>query len=448
MIFKRPKTLNDFFLYEKEGILRCCQFTESDRENKTENYLDRNEELWKDDWEAFMNDSLNFWTYVIISERYAWRNKKSIEFKLSDFGNPIEHPRLFEYFDKGLYDEISGHDYNFANEASFQYTVLRLAILSGLFLSFDIKSISYSYYIEEIKTDIFNRVIKKARKSEEYWNETDKDIVLSQLHYLDFDYSTAEIYWKWEWYNVIPDSDDPDYDFHSILYLLWDFLDVELEFDEKNMDLLHKYIYERTSFYCSFNYDLYVAKLIQIVPECEVIGNLLRIPSSIILETDFLLIRFLWFLSLDDAVYVFDWKIDKYLDVSVSTVKPLLKAMWIDLDEQKSSKQIKNFRFDENTDSLLYDGKKIIFTELNSRFVKEFFDLLTSSSKQIEFDVIAERMDNRFEDLSSEKQRVLIRSVYDRVKACNQTIKDISWLNDFFVIKQRKVSLLQPDFLK
>jgi len=71
MIFKRPKTLNDFFLYEKEGILRCCQFTESDRENKTENYLDRNEELWKDDWEAFMNDSLNFWTYVIISERYA-----------------------------------------------------------------------------------------------------------------------------------------------------------------------------------------------------------------------------------------------------------------------------------------------------------------------------------------------------------------------------------------
>ena len=71
MIFKRPKTSNDFFLYEKEGMLRYCQFSDSDRENKTEDYLDRNENIWKDDWEDLMNDSLNFWTYVIISERFA-----------------------------------------------------------------------------------------------------------------------------------------------------------------------------------------------------------------------------------------------------------------------------------------------------------------------------------------------------------------------------------------
>jgi hypothetical protein len=448
MIFKRPKTLNDFFLYEKEWFLKSAQYGNTDIENKTDAYLNRNKEIWKDTWEEFFNNSLNFWTFIVISERFAGKNKKAIEFKLSDFGNPMENPRLFEYFDKRIYDEISWHDYNFENGASFQFTVFRIAELSWLFLAFDIKSISYSYYIDEIKTDIFNRAIRKARKSDDYWTEYDKDLLLYQLHYLDLDYATHEIYGKWEWYNIIPDSDDLNYDFQAIIGLLWDFLDIEIELDDTNMAMLHKYVYDKASFDCSFNYDLYIAKLIHLVPECEVIGNLLRIPAEIILEADFLLIRFLWVLSLDDSVYVFDWKIGKYLDVSVSTILPLLKAMWIDLDEQKQAKSTKTLKYDDTSSSLFYEWKKIVFTELNNKFITEFFDLLTNRSNQIEFDTLAERMDDKFESLPFEKQRILIRSIYDRVKACNQTIKDKSGINAFFSIKQRKVLLSEPDILK
>ena len=68
------------------------------------------------------------------------------------------------------------------------------------------------------------------------------------------------------------------------------------------------------------------------------------------------------------------------------------------------------------------DNKKIVLTDLNKRFLVEFFDLLHQSTNSIEFDVLAEKMDDSFESQTPEKQSKMIRAIYDRIKAINDTI--------------------------
>ena len=106
MIFKRPKTTNNFFLYEKIAFLRTAPYIDSPVEQEIEKFTDRDEKVWKDAWEEYLDNPLNFWTLIIILERITYKENQVLILPLSNFGNPIKNPQLFEKFDRDIYSEI------------------------------------------------------------------------------------------------------------------------------------------------------------------------------------------------------------------------------------------------------------------------------------------------------------------------------------------------------
>lgn len=329
MIFKRPETLNNFFLFEEIAHVRTGWYVDSVLD--IGELKERDKLIWEKAWQEFLRIPLNFWTLIVIMEHALRLDEAQYPvFELSDLGNPVQQPQLFEKFDKEIYSEIHGPDFPLVNGASFQFTIFRLAEACWLFLAFDIRDVFFTRYVEDIINDQFQRVLLAARKERNYGSGDDRDYFLSQVHYLQKDYSGRSIYWKGVWYEDIPDSDDPQDDFFSIIHLLWEELSVQIDIDKENLLALHESLYSEISFDCSFHKNLYTAKLVERVWECEVVGNLLRIPTKLILEADFPLIQFLWYLSSNDSIYVFNWRIDEFLDVEVSWESSLLKAMGID----------------------------------------------------------------------------------------------------------------------
>ena len=90
-------------MFEDIGHLRTGYRVETEKEIKE--IQDRDETLWKDAWEMYLDTPLNFWTLVSLLETtmYEKEDRGTFTTSLSHFGNPIKNPNLFEKFDKHIY---------------------------------------------------------------------------------------------------------------------------------------------------------------------------------------------------------------------------------------------------------------------------------------------------------------------------------------------------------
>ena len=161
---------------------------------------------------------------------------------------------------------------------------------------------------------------------------------------IDEGYQGRSIYFPGKGYKVMPSDDiiGKLENFHYILKLLWEYLNIIIEFDKDSVLELRGYVHTYVSSFCKPNKYFYIGKLIDIIWECKIAGNLIKIPIKVILDANFPLIWFLWYLSWEGIVSIHSWEINDFLNVSILKEPLLLKAIWIETGIISIDKDTKN----------------------------------------------------------------------------------------------------------
>lgn len=450
MIFKRPKTTNNFsFYFDPIG------WDDYDDESSKDKDFDII-------WNEILENPIYFWLLMRIFEQYNHHNDESLN--LGDFWEVEGYVKATENYDKELWNEQSLWDI-LPYQDPYGLLLYRISYLTRVFFAFDIKRLFINGYPDEIAKDFLKSYFS------DWSNQKISD---DDCEYI---YHFLWVLWKIDWYlsgrkamklmrprdfeeerRFSSDTNDfeiypnPEWEFHwreerwEKTGEFWKYMEVELEFDKRNMKKLYDFIeaYISDTFDEAYGIEDMTRKFIALAKKSEVIGSMVFIKLEDAVKADFPCLQYIYWLQKMEGCLVWSWKIKDAFMVSLydPTICHILGIWeW----SQKQEENIGKLTYNEQKEVLELNGKKLAIWPNNEGFIKEYFDLMFDDDKWVAIDEIVERLEPNIDGLSADEiLKAKKRLSYDRANLLNKRIAKLTGISGLFKIENGYIKLTSP----
>ena len=450
MIFKRPKTTNNFWFYYS-GI---SAEDESFEQQRTEKDFDAT-------WYSVFDNPLYFWHLMQILELYQ-NEKDRVVLSLGNILKVDGYIKNVAPLDQEFWNEWSLWDHLFMLDVK-SLILYRIANLTQFFFAFDIKQIFMGKYLDNIGNDIIRNFLTCSDNPLSISDDAIDDLycVLWELGRLDDSLASRAMarhhhssdieeerpfYWDEQYVSFFPKclwkplkSDDL---WQKISYF-GEYIYVELECDKWNMWKLQKLIdaYISDSFEKSDWIESVTRKFIALAKKSEIIGNTVFMKFGDIVNADFACFQYMYWLDKIDDISVESWNIEDVFVVKIYS-DTIAHILGMGPESGKQKENIGNISYNQEREVLELNGRKIALWETNEAFVKEYFDLMFHLDSGVWIDEIVERLEPNIWELwlniMNKKKKSLS---YDRVKLLNGKIAKLTWVTSLFKIENGYIKL-------
>lgn len=457
MLFKRPKTSNNFWFYYSD-------VWEIEERDDNDEYIHK-EEDFDIEWNNTFEDPVYFWYLMQIFELYNLQYRSIL---LSDIGEVDQYTKATEKHDEEVWDAYSLWDTLFMKD-SYSLVVFRLSVLSNLFFSFDIKKI----FIEENASDIAKKFMRSYLENYDKISQiTDDDLdyiysiccdlikmnedKLIRMHEQESlnDENTPEksviggSYMN-DIFEIYP---NPDSGLHwssdkwEKITAFGEFMRVGLDFDDGNMKILQNGIddYISETFDGENNIEDGTRQFIALAKKSEIIWNVAFVKFEDAIKANFPCLQYIYWLHKTEGGLIKSWKIKDAFAISLfdSTICRIL-GIW-----EWSSRQQENIQklaYNETKEVLELDWKRLSLWETNEAFVREYFDLLFNAELWVSIDEIIEGLEPNIWQLDSDEiLKAKKRLGYDRANLLSKKIAKLTGVSWLFKIENGYIKLTSP----
>jgi len=450
MIFKRPKTTNNFWFYYS-GISAEDESCEQQRAEKDFDL----------DWYGVLQDPIYFWYLLQIFEHYQ-NEKDDTTLSLGNILKVEGYRTNVIPFDEAVWNEWSLWDYLFMFDAK-SLILCRIANLTQLFFAFDITEVFIGRYLDDIGRDIIRNFLTRSENPLSISDDTIDDLycVLWELGRLD-EFLTSRAIIKYHHVQELKEERSFDWDKSYISFFpkylwkplkgndLWqklsyfgEYIHVRLEFDTWNMWKLQKLIdaHISDSFEKLDGIESVARKFIALAKKSEIIGNTVFMKFGDIVNADFACFQYMYWLDKIDDISVESWNIEDVFVVKIYS-DTIAHILGMGPESEKQKENIGNISYNQEREVLELNWRKIALWETNEGFIKEYFDLMFHIDSGVWIDEIVERLEPNIWELKNDEMRKRKKSLsYDRVKLLNGKIAKLTWVTGLFKIGNGYIKL-------
>lgn len=449
MIFKRPKTTNNFSFYF--WPIGWDDF--NDNESKEEDF-----DLI---WNEILEDPIYFWILAQILEHYTEGNDEA--FSLGDLWEAKGYIKASENYDKQLWNDQSLWDV-LPYQDSYGLLLYRISYLTRVFFAFDIKRLFINGYPDEIAKDFLKSYF--SGWSSHSINEDDCEYI---YHFL-WELWKIDNYLSWrramklmrprdfeEERRFSSDVNDfeiypnPEWEFHwkeerwEKTGEFWKYMEVELEYNKENTKKLQKFIhgYITENFDEAYGIEDITRKFIALAKRSEIIGNAVFIKLEDVVKVDFPCLQYIYWLQKTEGCLVRSWKIkDAFMIYLFDPTICHILGIW---EWSQQQEKIEKLAYNEQKEVLELNEKKLSIWPNNEGFIKEYFDLMFDYDKGVAIDEIVERLEPNIADLkTNEIFKAKKRLSYDRTNLLNKRIAKLTGISGLFKIENGYIKLTSP----
>lgn len=447
MIFKRPKTSNNFWFYFDQIV----SDEKEDSQSKEEDF-----DLV---WNEAVENPIYFWLLVVIIEQYVHYTEEPLELWL--LWEVEWYNAIIEDFDDQLWNENSLWDF-LPYKESYCLLLWRIAYLTRAFFAFDIKKLTINGYPDEISKDFLKSYLSR-------WD-------ISKITDNDCEYIYHFLWELWKIDNYLSgrraikmmrprdfeeerrfssDSDEyeiypsPEWEFHSKderwekTGEFWKYMQIEFEYNRWNMKKLYDFIegYISDTFDETYWIEDITRKFIALAKRSEIIGNTVFIKFADAISADFPCFQYIYWLNKTDWAMITSWKIKDALMINLFD-PTICHILGIGTDTPKQQENIGKLSYNEKKEALELSWKKLWLWVNNEGFIKEYFDLMFEFESGVSIDDIVERLEPNIWELWAEAIPKKKKSLsYDRVNLLNKKIAKLTWITGLFKIENWYIKL-------
>lgn len=448
MIFKRPKTSNNFWFYYS-GI----HIEDEGTEQKS------TEEEFDIEWNNAFENQIYFWYLMQIFDLYDSKSEEPLW--LWDIWEVEWYKKIVDADDANLWNENSLWDF-FPYQDTYCLLLYRIVELTRLFFAFDIKRLSINGYPDQISKD-FLKSYQFDRESEKISDEDCEYI----YHFL-WELWKIDSYLSWrkiiklmnprdfeEERAFSSDRDNlelypnPEVEFHwrearwEKAGEFWKYMQVEFEFHSWNMKKLYDYTesYMSDTFDGAYWIENITRQFIALAKRSEIIWNTVFIKFADAINADFPCLQYIYWLNKTDWALIASWKIKDAFMISLFD-PTICHILGIGSNTPKQQSNIGKLSFNEQKEVLELNGKKLWLWPNNEGFIKEYFDLIFEFETGVFIDSIVERLEPNLWELEPENIPKRKKSLsYDRVNLLNKKIAKLTWITGLFKIENWYIKL-------